>query len=174
MSQQDSYISAKFLPQLPGYRPHEINNAITRPQIFQRVKGESFVKDNASVSGSHVDGSLEESSILSIGTLSRPGTSHKKNDVVLTFQAYYDEAAIGSGPLVRQNVYIYLFLEDSSIKIVVAPKAKGGNKSGTKLRRCIVPKPDGSPIGADDFQLGECIVIYGRSYTIIDCNSTNR
>jgi hypothetical protein len=172
MSEASDYIPLKFLPQLPGYKTHDLSIALSRPQIFHRVHGESFVKDGKNLGKN--EQTLEESSILSIGTRTRPGTASKKNDLVLTFQAYYDDLADGTGPLVRQNVYIYFFAEDNSIKIVVAPKVRGGSKSGIKLRRTVVLKEDGTTMIPDDFELGKTIVIYGRAYTIIDCNETTR
>lgn len=170
-------ISAKFLPQLPGYRPKNVNNAITRPQIFKRVKGESFVKDDNT--GNIGDSMMEESSVLSIGTMSRPGTAMSRagtssTDKVLTFQAYYDDDAKGAGPASRQFVYLYYFVDDCSIKIVVAPKKRGGDKSGTKLRRSVALKENGETFAPDDFKLGGAVSIYGRVYNIVDCNQTTR
>ena len=168
-------VSAKFLPQLPGYRPKTQSDALSRPQIFQRMKGHSFVKDENT--GSVGELNMEESSVLSIGNISRPGTAESTKDntgMVLTFQAYYDDEANGAGPTFRQAVFLYFFVDDRSIKIVVAPKKRGGDRSGTKLRRSIVLKEDGEPFCASDFQLGNSITIYGRAYFVVDCDQKTR
>jgi hypothetical protein len=158
-----------ILPNLPGFRASDVRYSHTKSQIFQIKKGEAFVKETVAAPDS-----LEELSVLSIGTKSRPQTSGGRTDVVLTYQGYYDEPASGAGPEIRQNVYIYFFVDDGSIKIVSAPKVRGGSKSGTKLRRTIVTREDGSPYTVNDFRLGETVTIYGRAYKIIDCNQTAR
>lgn len=168
---------AKFLPQLPGYRPKTLNNAMPRPQIFKRVKGESFVNDENTASVGEIH--MEDSSVLSIGTMSRPGTAQSAKgctvtNKVLTFQAFYDDEANGAGPSVRQSVYLYYFVDDSSIKVVIAPKKRGGDRSGTKLRRSVVLKESGEPFSAEDFRLGSSVIIYGRSYYIVDCDQATR
>lgn len=158
-----------ILPNLPGFRAADLRYSHTKGQIFQIKKGEAFVKESVAAPDS-----LEELSVLSIGAKPRAQTSGGRTDAVLTFQGYYDEPATGAGPEIRQSVYIYFFVDDGSIKIVCAPKVRGGSKSGTKLRRTIVAKEDGSPYTVNDFRLGETVTIYGRAYKIIDCNQTAR
>ncbi|CAN0301699.1 unnamed protein product, partial [Ectocarpus fasciculatus] len=93
---------------------------------------------------------------------------------VLTFQAFYDDPANGAGPAGRQHVYLYFFVDDSSIKIVIAPKKRGGDRSGTKLRRSVITKENGELYSPDDFKLGSTVYIYGRGYNIVDCNQATR
>jgi hypothetical protein len=179
MSVNTMDLSAKFLPQLPGYRPKTMSTSVSRPQIFSRRNGETFVKDTNAASVAEFSTCCEDSSVLSIGAVSRPGTAQSVNgaantDKILTFQAFYDDEANGAGPTVRQSVYLYFFVDDSSIKVVIAPKKRGGDRSGTKLRRCVVMKENDELYCPEDFRLGSTVTIYGRSYYIVDCDQTTR
>lgn len=108
-------------------------------------------------------------------------TYAKLDKQVLKFRAYFKESVVESSLenwRIRE-VFIYYYLEDSTIMITEKKQTNSGTPQGTFLKRQMVLK-HGLPIGdqtaidIDDFKVGESINIYGRNYKIIDADQYTR
>lgn len=105
----------------------------------------------------------------------------KLDKQVLKFRAYFKESVVESALenwRIRE-VYIYYYLEDSTIMISEQKQTNSGTPQGIFLKRQMVLKQDlpvGSQtaLGIEDFKVGETINIYGRNYKIIDADPYTR
>ncbi len=164
------------LPNLPGYKAHKRGSG-KKQKSFDIVNGEIFLCDSTLPK---IEQSLEDSrSILNIGDAS--GTTKKlpkEEDVnmTLTFQAYFEEVAeMGDKDELRiRKCNIYYFMENGTIAVVEKPQMNSGLAQGTLIRRGIVHNPDGKPYTPNDLRLGAEVVMYGRSYKIVDCDGATR
>lgn len=105
----------------------------------------------------------------------------KLDKQVLKFRAYFKESVVESSLenwRIRE-VYIYYYLEDSTIMITEQKQVNSGTPQGTFLKRQMVLKQD-LPIGSqtaldiEDFRVGDSVNIYGRNYKIIDADDYTR
>lgn len=162
---------ANYLPNLPGFRSKEIPTG-SKKQYFHFVRGEIFMKDEG------LPQLADDMSLTS--SMSRPSTKQNMNNIniVLTFQAYFEETSSYSTAAIDQNrvrkCNIFYFLENNTISIVEKPVMNSGIPQGTLVKRSLVNHPDGSPILPQDFQMGESLHIYGKKYIIYDCDEATR
>lgn len=167
------------LPNLPGYSAHKPNTG-AKTQSFTFVNGEIFLKDGA-LPALDPGKSLEDTqSVTNIGASQMLSKKTIKRDdqvnITLTFQAYFEEEAeAGEKNEVRiRKCNIYFFLENSTMCIVEKPQMNSGIPQGTLVRRSICHKPDGTAYGPEDLRLGDDIIVYGRSYKLVDCDNATR
>eukprot|EP00759_Apiculatamorpha_spiralis_P015550 PhF_6_TR2223/c1_g1_i1/m.3720 len=97
------------------------------------------------------------------------------SEVVLGFDAYYKEGVVESHMENERihKVTINFYLVDDTIYIV-EKSTNSGIHSGPTLKRQRVKKSDGSFINAQDFNVGENVLIYGRVYRVVSCDDTTR
>lgn len=172
------YSVVDVLPNLPGYRPRELHSS-SRPTTFEIVAGHMFQRDQLPLIGT---GGLEESSLSSIGSASRLTKSRSKSPtrgehLTLTFQAYFEETPSFGPEMGQQRIRrcnIYYFIDDGKLSIVERSQPNSGMTQGTIVKKSFILKPDGSPIVAEDFKIGESITVNGREYNIIDCDGATR
>ncbi|EDQ91296.1 uncharacterized protein MONBRDRAFT_15233, partial [Monosiga brevicollis MX1] len=97
----------------------------------------------------------------------------------LCFDAYFQEAVHEK----REENYrvrackIYFFPADDTIEVIEPRKPNSGLPQGKLLRRHRVPKPapnDDDFFKVDDFNLGEQVTFYGRTFMIVDCDAFTR
>lgn len=100
---------------------------------------------------------------------------------VLRFNCHFDEEVHDSqaeASRVRKCI-LYYYLEDDSMHIC-EPKVENSGlgidptKSAVYLKRHRVPKPEGDFFGATDLNIGLTIDIYGRVFTLTDCDGFTR
>lgn len=95
---------------------------------------------------------------------------------VLRFSMFFKEAVHETASenfRVRKCVLSY-FLEDSSLKINEPKLANSGIPQGIFLKRTRIHKPDGTPYTPFDFQIGSEIVIFDRTYKVLDGDARTR
>jgi len=166
-----SVSDACYLPNLPGFRSKEIPTG-AKKQYFHFVRGEIFMKDEG------LPQLADDMSLTS--SMSRPSTKQNMNaiNIVLTFQAYFEEQSSYSTAAIDQSrvrkCNIFYFLENNTISIVEKPVMNSGIPQGTLVRRSVVNHPDGSPILPQDFQMGGTLAIFGKNYVIYDCDEATR
>ena len=108
-------------------------------------------------------------------------TYSKLDKKVLKFRGYFQESVVESALenyRVRE-VFIYFYLEDSTIMVTEVKQTNSGTPQGTFLKRQMVLKtglPVGqqSALGIEDFRVGDSINIYGRNFKLIDCDKYTR
>ena len=164
----------EFLPNLPGFRAREPPSGL-KYKFFSKTDGVIFVKDDAAPVKTLEEGSI--ASFNSTMTKSKKVNSEFIN-VILTFNAYFEEAANAPGnntdkARIRKCNILY-FLEDDTISIVEKAQVNSGMPQGKLVKRGIICRPDGLPFCVDDFCVGEEVVIYSRSYRIVDCDEFTR
>lgn len=100
-------------------------------------------------------------------------TFMNSNRKVCTFVAFFTENSdIRTSEINSRKVHIKFFLDDETIEIIEPKLENGGTPSGKFLRRHKVYKPDGSTYyKLEDFQAGANLVMYSRTYTILDCDN---
>jgi len=167
------------LPNLPGYAAQKPGKG-AKMQSFTFVNGEIFLKDGA-LPVLDAGKSLEESqSVTNIGASQMLSKKTVKRDdqinITLTFQAYFEETAeAGEKDEVRiRKCSIYYFLENGTMCIVEKPQLNSGIPQGTLVRRSICHKTDGTAFSPEDLRLGDDIIVYGRSYKLVDCDNATR
>lgn len=165
MSLYSSSIDHNFLPNLPGFRPHEFKTG-SKKSYFGIVNGQIIEKEPAlPMLG---NGDMDDASVNSIGNSTASLNKRKPrmgdSNLTLTFQAYFEERPIDSHAGQIRKCNVYFFTEDGSLKIVEKPQLNSGVSQGTLVRRAIIPKPDGSVISEYDLVIGEDIIVYGRKY----------
>ncbi|XP_069568135.1 EF-hand domain-containing family member C2 isoform X1 [Brachyistius frenatus] len=98
---------------------------------------------------------------------------------VLCFEAYFQEAV----PLARDETYrirkckIYFYLEDDTIQVVEPEYKNSGIPQGTLIRRHRIPLPppnDDQFYNIYHFNINQQMVLYSRTFTVIDCDSFTR
>ncbi len=108
-------------------------------------------------------------------------TYSKLDKQVLRFRAYFQESVVESATenyRVRE-VYIFFFLEDSTIMITEVKQVNSGTPQGTFLKRQMVlksgvPAAEQTALSIEDFKVGESINIYGRNFKMVDCDKYTR
>jgi hypothetical protein len=118
----------------------------------------------------------------------------KLDKQVLKFRGYFKESIVESGlencnidrsaanPMSNwrlREMYIFFFLEDSTIMITEQKQMNSGTPQGTFLKRQSVLKGDMPPgqkcsFEIEDFRVGDSVNIYGRNYKIIDADQYTR
>jgi len=165
-------LHSDFIPNLPGFKPHDIHRNGKRVNHLRVFEGIRFVLENESGSSLHGNASTSSldlnasASITSLGSVApgkHPQGSHSEYPI-LKFDAIFG----------TRKASILYYVEDSSMKIIEVPEVNSGISQGVFLRRSVVPKPDGTPLTIDDFRIGDSIEIYGRTFSIIDCNNMTR
>lgn len=166
----------EYLPSLPGFKAREVPSG-TKHHYFKKNDGVIFVKEDVPLGQG-----LDENSIVSFssGTLSRTGrkVNTENINVTLTFHAYFEEGADAPGnntdkPRIRK-CHIHYFLEDDTISIVEKPQMNSGIPQGKLVKRSVILRPDGFTFNLDDFHVNETVVIFGRTYVIVDCDEFTR
>lgn len=172
-----SQTSTLYLPNLPGFKPHEKKPGIKK-KFFEKIGQFSIMKYEEPEDFQSTTGGLDSQSVLSIGVSSRGKTRaftplETADRSVLTFQSYFEETLDGSKPLIRKCI-ITFYVEDSTLQIVEKPTKNSGLLQGTVVKRSLLMKQDGSPYNVYDFQLGAELVIFGRRYRLVDCDHFTR
>lgn len=168
MSQELSGAELNILPNLPGFRPRLLQTGGPKKAYFEVLEGQRCLKDDISLANNTLTQSLDgEYTTIIIGSPGKKKLSHKDIGKLLTFSAYFEEKPDGlkSGNRQIRKCNIYYYLEDDTVKIVEKPQLNSGVTQGTLARRGAVIRPDGTQLSAFDFQIGEEVVIYGRTYT---------
>jgi len=101
----------------------------------------------------------------------------KDANVILTFQSYFEEVPTFGSEAGRSRIrkcQIFFFVEDNTIQIVEKPQVNSGIPQGTLVKRAVIPKADGSIVTVQDLVLGEYLVVYGRNFQLLDCDSATR
>lgn len=159
MSQHSTtMIDPKYLPNLPGFRPHQIRKSAGRKSCFDVVGGEVYLRPQyIPPADDHNEGS-----VTSIGntivTKARKQLLTTRN-TILNFSAYFQEA---DGNVRYCNIYFYV--ENGTLKVVERPQVNAGVTQGTLVRRTVIARPDGQPISEEDLHVGSTVTIYGRQY----------
>ena len=166
---------AKYAPSLPGYKPHTERENNKKTCYFQTVNGNKFVSDRDNTSPNKQKLSAS-SSISALGSSSSGKffPSSCLDSEVLNFTATVIDTQMDSNGARERRCSILYYVQDGSIKIVEHAQVNSGTPQGTLLRRCIVVREDGSTVTLDDIQYGEDVVIYGRTYSIVNCSGATR
>lgn len=170
-SQSNTNNSFDFLPNLPGFKCHEVKGepfGNGRKQIFKKDKGVLFMNKAGSVELELEPDQLAASSIVSIGSTS-PSKKSFSSDLVLIFLGRFKDIQ-GQD----RNVTMYFYPDDATIKIIEQPRVNSGMPQGVLLRRFPVKKSDGSSFSIYDFVIGEEININMTNYWLVDCASKTR
>eukprot|EP01038_Epipyxis_sp_PR26KG_P005599 gene5599-7728_t len=165
--------SNSFLPNLPGYRSREIKKG-PKKSFFKLVNGQVIQKeDYLPPLGS--SGEDDGGSLASVGSPSKTKRLYL-DDIgkILNFQAYFEELPDNGDPVRIRKCNIYFYLEDKTLKVVEKPQINSGVSQGTLVRKSEINKPSGLPFSPEDFQIGSQVVIYGRTYKIVDCDAATR
>ena len=183
MSQQlgASTSMLEFLPNLPGYRSKD-KASTKKTKCLSIVGGQLFVEDPVLPT---LTTSLEDRSVLSIGNSSlllaktpakeRAANAAKYANMILTFQAYFEESTIDDPTDFKiRKCAIYFYLENGAIMIVEKAQSNSGLAQGKLVKKSILLKNDGSSYTPDDFHLGQYVVINNRRYFIVDCDKATR
>ena len=115
---------------------------------------------------------------------------------VLLFNAYYEEDVLQSAVETRRVHIcdIYFYVEDGTIEIIHTKQENSGIPQGVFLRRSRVEKPESqrrrrsSAVRAgaghhtappdfytmNDLKIGNDVEIYGRRFSVVDCNESTR
>lgn len=101
----------------------------------------------------------------------------KHDKQVLRFYGYYQESVVeraDENSRYRHLAFMF-FMEDGTLRISEPRVENSGITQGSFLRRHRVPRDDGKGfIGPDDFNCGQEISIYGRTYHISGCDRFTR
>jgi len=161
-----------FLPNLPGYRSHEIP-LTTKKHFFKIIDGLVIPKEEYLPAVNTIDDELG-----SVGTIGSPKlrtrTKSRKsgNDkAILTFHAYFEEYPENGNPKRIRKVNVFYYVEDGTIKIVEKPQMNSGLTQGTIVLRAVIGKPNGFPYLPEDLQIGTDLIVYGRKFRLVDCDA---
>ncbi|GBM50431.1 EF-hand domain-containing family member C2 [Araneus ventricosus] len=94
-----------------------------------------------------------------------------KTAPVLKFYASFDDR--GEPPRDRmrfRDCHVLYFVEDGTIKVYEPKKRNSGMGQGCIISRNLIPKADGGYYGIDDLNIGETLVLYGKSFKLVDCD----
>lgn len=95
---------------------------------------------------------------------------------MLRFQSFYVESVDESNLEIvrlRKNT-ILLYLHDETFEIIEPRVQNSGIPQGTFLKRCRLPKPDGSVYSSKDLRIGMDLSIFGRSFKLYECDAFTR
>ncbi|KAJ1438820.1 hypothetical protein B484DRAFT_444336 [Ochromonadaceae sp. CCMP2298] len=165
-----SSVDRSFLPFLPGYRGHVPARGPKR-NFFTIVNGEVIEKE-----GLFPSELPEDSSVMSIGKprLNKRKPRQDMAGVTLCFMGYYTERPIDRPSGQIRSCNVYFFVDDGTLKIVEKRQPNGGVSQGTIVRRAIIPKADGGIITEIDLGIGRELVVYGRTFSLVDCDPATR
>jgi hypothetical protein len=94
---------------------------------------------------------------------------------VLCFDAYFRQILHESREqYLLRKVKIFFYLEDDSISVVEHALPNSGINQGTLIKRHRIPKPDGSNYSVRDFNLGQNVVFYDKTFRLVDCDAFTR
>lgn len=158
--------SCNFIPNLPGFKPHEVHKSGQKKHFLSITGGHRFVEDSKYEAFSNYD-LTASASIASLGSVSPTKISGSSTSLqpILKFAAEFDGG---------RKCTILFYVEDNSIKIVESTEANSGRGSGVFLKRGLAPKADGSYIQLDDLQIDSEVVIFNRLFYIVGCNDFTR
>lgn len=96
---------------------------------------------------------------------------------VLHFQAFFKEG-VHESPLEQERLRkcgIFYFLEDDTISVSEPKQDNSGiSGQGALIKRHQIPKPDGTPHTFEDFNVGQEVTFYGKTFHLIDCDAFTR
>ena len=99
----------------------------------------------------------------------------------LRFYAYFDEPVLEynsrSVPYHKNRVHkciITFYPKDATVGVDEPKVRNSGYMQGKLLKRSHVKRPDGKKFTPGDFAIGEEVTIYGRTFTLVDADTTTR
>lgn len=98
---------------------------------------------------------------------------------VLRFFCYFRES-VHESRIEQQRVrkcVIYFYLEDDTIQVSEPKQDNSGIPQGGLIKRHRIPKEGqakGSYYGIDDLNIGNEVLLYGKKFRIVDCDSFTR
>uniref|UniRef100_A0A8D9ELT9 EF-hand domain-containing family member C2 n=6 Tax=Cacopsylla melanoneura TaxID=428564 RepID=A0A8D9ELT9_9HEMI len=96
---------------------------------------------------------------------------------ILRFDAYFKDLihSVQGYDHVIRKVKILFYLEDASIKVVEPKVDNSGIAQGCLIGRQRIKLPDSIDFyDVTDFNIGESVVLYGRTFHIVDCDTFTR
>jgi len=179
MSLYTGSVENNFLPNLPGFRPKPPASG-KKFHFFKIVNGAVIEKDGMHGTLPVGNGEMmDDASVNSIGNTNATLSKRVRTDLgglTLTFQAYFEmtrvENSSASGQVRKCN--LYFFVEDGTLKVVEKPQLNSGVSQGTLVRRAVIPKEDGTPVTVADLVVGQDLVLYGRIFKLVDCDTQTR
>ncbi|KAL0216896.1 hypothetical protein RCL1_007379 [Eukaryota sp. TZLM3-RCL] len=190
ISQHTRHMSTT-LPKLPGTTfPDPTQTNFHKSHVFDYECGGPVLKDAPGIGGKDctLTSTLSTSSTCSRNRLVKVGDTVLPAYVgydrqVLRFEAYFKEPVVETS-LERFRVrycYIYYFLDDETVQITEPEVSNSGLPQGVIVRRqkvCAEPSSNflspSSHYKFTDFQVCQSIMIFGRSYYIIDADPFTR
>lgn len=173
------------LPFLPGYGTSSALGADKhhKPHVFDVRNGVPvFVgAEKSGIGGAVLPGqkSVQKSKVVANGT-GQPAPSWVAYDrQVLRFSAFFQEAVHEKREekyRIRKCTVLY-YLEDDSIQVNEAKQENSGIPQGTLIKRHRIPMPppnDDQFYEVDVLNVGNEVTLYGRAFTITDCDAFTR
>ncbi|KFM74498.1 EF-hand domain-containing family member C2, partial [Stegodyphus mimosarum] len=73
-----------------------------------------------------------------------------------------------------RECYVLYFVEDGTMKVFEPRQKNTGFLQGCILNRNMMPKPEGGYYALEDLNVGETLVLFGKSFKLLDCDSFTR
>ncbi len=89
----------------------------------------------------------------------------------MSFNAYFKQTLHDSvQQYILRKVRILIYLEDDSISVMETPQENSGIPQGVLIIRQRLPKNENEYYSALDFNVGQDITFYGKTFRITDCD----
>ena len=170
-----------FLPNLPGFRARDHHTG-AKKQFFTIKNGSPFLQRDGLPElgpGSISDeASLTSTSLVSTTSslVARPKIKPviENIGINLCFNCYFEESVFhttSNNDEVRvRRCNIYYYTEDNSLAVVEKTTQNSGIPQGTLAKKGVYYRADNSLITPEDLVPGQIVMIFGRNYTIVDCD----
>lgn len=104
--------------------------------------------------------------------------AYVKGNMTLSYSAYFEDQTAYSDlemdAVKIRKCLINFYVENSSLSVFEKSKMNSGLMSGKIVRKAVLRKPSGEMYTPHDFRVGSSVMIYGRTYTIQDCDLITR
>lgn len=169
----NSQMDFSQLPKIPGmgFGAELLRTDFRKSQLLSATAG---VKDKP------VKPAVQPYDTLRLANTQLAGGETKKMTLdrkVLRYQGYFKEG-VHESPQEQERLrrcVVYYFLEDDTISVSEPKQDNSGiSGQGALIKRHQIPRPDGGPYSFEDFNIGNTVIFYGKSFYLIDCDAFTR
>ncbi|XP_055924475.1 EF-hand domain-containing family member C2-like [Argiope bruennichi] len=94
-----------------------------------------------------------------------------KNAPILKFYASFDDRGEPARDRWRfRDCHVLYFVEDGMIKVYEPKQRNSGMDQDIIISKNLIPKPDGGYYSLEDLNIGETLILYGKSFKLVDCD----
>ena len=171
------------IPNLPGFRSNKVSRRPVKQQ-FKYVNG--YAVENDAPNDTGVKRTLLDYNKLQSEAPKRPAAGPSKLPqwlgnarIVYRFHAYFLESVAESNAENHRvrKCDVHYYTEDGAISVSEPKQENSGIPQGTFIKRHKIPynaNGESRYVGLDDIEVGDTLVLYGRTFKIVDCDAFTR